>query len=465
MAKVLSPALIRTLTRVVLIVVILAASVGVFVFLQATAGEVEKAGEARAVVRVPVFEAKKVEIQRQWSGQGVAEALDTADIPARVTATIDVIDPCVLVGERVEQGQLLFELDPSDFQSQVAQQTQTLASIAAELRLLEVEEASLTDRLEVAEEDAALAKDEAERVSQLFRQNAAGQQDMDRARRQSLATAQTVIQIRENLEKIPARRAQLQARRDAQQAQLKLTQLNLERTKIVSPISGVIAEVDVEVGENVTVGMRLARVVSLKQIEVVINLPSAARQSVSIGNPVQLTSVSDMMRTWQGQVQRIAPVDSQTSRSMKVYVMVNQADAIQRYLDGDTAVTSGILSPGTFLTGIVTSAAVEQRFVVPARAIRAGKVHVIADGLIETRELKPLYNVEMSLPAIGLPDEQWVVVDDEGLSPGQLITVNMSTTILDGEQVDAVLPDGTLREAATPKTTAESDEEEAGASL
>lgn len=463
MATVFSPALIRTLMRVVLIVLVFVFSLGVFLFLQATAGEVEKADEDRSRVRVPVFVATKVDVQRQWSGQGLAEALDTADIPARVTATIDAIEPCVLVGERIEQGQLLFKLDPSDYERQVVQQQNTLASIAAEIDLLDVEQQGLADRLKLAEEDAALAKDEADRVSQLFSRGAAGQQDMDLTRRQAIAAAQTVIQLRENLEKIPARRAQLEARRDAQEAQLKLSQLNLERTAIASPIPGVIAEVDVEVGENVTPGMRLARVVNLEQIEVTINLPSAARQSVSIGNAMKLTSVSDMNRTWEGQVQRIAPTDSQTSRSMKVYVMVNQSKQIQRYFEGDKSASLKILTPGTFLAGTVTSATREQRFVVPARAIRAGKIHVIADGLIETRKVEPLYNVESSYSEIGLPDEQWVVIGDEGLVPGQLVTVNMSTTILDGESVDAVLPDGTLLEAVPQKTAVESGEQEAGA--
>lgn len=463
MARTLPPALIRTFTRVVLIVLILVFSGGVYMFLSATAGEVEKVDEDRALARVPVFEATKVEIQRQWTGQGVAEAMDNADVPARVSATIDVIEPCVLVGTRVDKGQLLFKLDPSDYERQVAQQKNTVTSIEAEIQLLNVERDRLAERLELAKEEAELAEDEFERVSKLFTSNAAGQQDKDRTRRQSLAAAQTVVQIREQLEKIPGRQAQLQARRDAQEAQLKLSQLNLERTQVTSPIDGVIAAVDVEVGENVTPGMRLTRVVNLQSIEVGLNLPSAARQSVAVGNQVTLTSVSDMARKWHGVIQRVSPDDDETNRTMKVFVLVDQSEAIQQYISGDASakLRAQIMTPGTFLAGIVTSSIREARFVVPARAIRAGKVHVITDGMIETRNVKPIYNIEQSIDSLGLPDRQWVVLEDEGLKPGQMIAVNMSTTVLDGEQVDAVLPDGSMRPARPAKADKPSESDAA----
>ena len=438
------PAVIRLCTRIVLIVVILVISGSIYAYLAATAGEIAASQNTAEPMKVPVFEVRKLPVQRQWLGQGVADAVNTADVPARINATIVKIPNNIQAGETVAKDQLLVELDASDFERQVAQQRNTLASIAAERSLLDVEQQRLKDRLTLAEEDAELAETEAVRVAELFKNGAAGQQDKDRSRRTAIVADQTVVQLREALEKIPARIAQLEARRDAQEASLRLSELNLERTQVASPIAGVLQTVDVEVGENVTAGMRLTRVVNLDNIEVALKLPSGARSTVMIGDPVTLQSVSNQGRTWQGVVGRIAPEDDPRSRTLTVYVNVEQAGVTMNHR----------LAPGTFLTGTVTNSQTEQRFAVPARAIRAERLHVINDGLIETRDVQALYNIETPLPTTGLDDQQWVVLDDDGLTDGDLVMVNMSTSVLDGQRVNPVLPNGESLALPTPPTAA-----------
>ena len=165
-------------TRVVVILLILAMGVGGFVVLWATSGEVAVSDDQAEAPTVPVFKLQRVNVREQWLGQGVAEALDSADLPARVSSTVAWIADDALPGARVKAGDPLIRLDDSDYQRRVSEQKNTLAAADAELEQLKVEAARLKDRLKLAEEEAKLANDETDRVRDLFSKRAANQQDV-----------------------------------------------------------------------------------------------------------------------------------------------------------------------------------------------------------------------------------------------------------------------------------------------
>ena len=106
-------------TRIVVSVVILTASVGIFIGLWMTRPEPQRRTEEQPLRRVVVMQTELVEVRRQFEGFGTAEAMNTADIPARVTATVVVLPDDILPGARVEQGQIIAMLDPTDFERQV----------------------------------------------------------------------------------------------------------------------------------------------------------------------------------------------------------------------------------------------------------------------------------------------------------------------------------------------------------
>ena len=91
-------------TRVVVILLILAMGVGGFVVLWATSGEVAVSDDQAEAPTVPVFKLQRVNVREQWLGQGVAEALDSADLPARVSSTVAWIADDALPGARVKAG-------------------------------------------------------------------------------------------------------------------------------------------------------------------------------------------------------------------------------------------------------------------------------------------------------------------------------------------------------------------------
>ncbi|XHC27270.1 HlyD family efflux transporter periplasmic adaptor subunit [Phycisphaerales bacterium ac7] len=107
--------------------------------------------------------------------------------------------------------------------------------------------------------------------------------EVDRLRRQRTSLEGEREALRQVLNAIPSRRAALQARIASQRAELALAEIDLARSVVRSPISGVIAEVFSDAGDLVSSGSPLARIVDLSTIEVPLQIPAAASRRVAVG--------------------------------------------------------------------------------------------------------------------------------------------------------------------------------------
>lgn len=377
--------------------------------------------------RVNYFTAQPVPVRRQWVGYGTAEAIDSANIPARVTATVTRVRPEALEGNTVTKDQVLVELDNSDFVNQLKIAQQNLEAVQARLAELDTLEASLKQQLDVQKRDTKLAQDELARVSEMFSRAAANQKDLDASERAALSSERNLIQLEETLANIGPRRSQLLAEKAGLESSADIAQKNLDRCQIKSPIDGVIQYVDVEVGENLAPGLRVARVVNVDRIETPLSLTANARPHVRIGDRVRLSSTADPSLAWQGSVTRIAPEDDPATRTFAAYVEVTQgANPDQPRL-----------APGMFVSGVVMESNVQPQIVVPRRSIRTERVMLIRDDMIHSSEVAEAYEYEGELPTFGLPDRQWAVLA-EGVDAGDKVVLNPTRSLSDGQPVQPV---------------------------
>ncbi len=416
--------------RAVVVVVILLIAFVVFQLLASHKQVIPTVDPEQQRQRVKVLRVEPIPVRRQWVGYGTAEAIEVANVAARVSATVLRIPPNVLEGTEVTRGQVLVELDDSDFRDQLQIAEQNLASINARLTELDIQETTLTERRSVESRDRDLARDELDRVRTLFEKSAANQKDLDAAERSLLAAERTLLQVEEQLRALGPRRQQLLSERAALQAQADIARENLSRCRITSPIDGVVQSVDVKIGETLNIGKRVARIVNLDRIQVPLSLPAHARPHVHVGDTIQLTSAAGENLTWQAVVERIAPEDDPTTRTFSVYGIVTQTNPVDQ--------THVPLYPGVFVRGVVVSDDDVPRLVVPRRSIRTERVTKVVDGVLETRPVREAFLIDDRLPITGLPDVEWAVIED-GLKPGDLIVVNPVRSLYDGQQVEAVL--------------------------
>ena len=440
-----SPGALAWAFRVAVVLVLLAVGVGGVFYLYHTAPRPQVVDPLQNALAVPVFEARRVPVARQWRGYGTAAPVNSADIPARVSATVEAIADAAEPGTRVDAGQPLVWLDDSDFVQQVVIAEQRLAEVDAALAQLDTEAASLAERMELEEEDVDLAQAELDRLRELERGGVANQQDLDDGRRALNAARRSRLATREVLDSLPARRQSLQAQRASLEASIEIARLNQRRCTIESPLAGVVQSVDVEVGESLAAGQRVARVVAPTPVEVPLKVPAAARSTLNVGDPVTLRpTAGDAEMSWSTAVTRIAPEEDATTRTVTVYAVLTATPGSDAPGDAGPGTNAPAPpAPGTFLEATVASGRQVERFIVPRRAIRGGRVQAVRDGVAVSVPIETDYVLAQRFPELGLPDDQWAVVEDDGtgLAPGDAVIVNAGSLIPDGQRVDPVLPE------------------------
>jgi len=428
--------LIASGTRLGVGIACLLMAIAAVFLLKKTAPQLEQADRAATARELTVFSAIKPNVNRQWSGYGLAEAQYSANVPARLTATVTEKDTTVLPGAYVNKDSVLAQLDAEDFEQQVEILRQVIENLNQQQHLLDTEEENLKEALLLADESVAIGENELARVQKLVDQKAGRQKDLDDTRLSLVQTKQTRLDLKKQIDGIPSRRLSLKAQISEQQSNLKLAQLSRGRVTITTPIEGILQMFDLELGENIRAGETVARVVDLETLEIPVRLPAAARASVKVGDKVLLQPSNGSSDQVEAKVERISPGDSTDSRTITVYAVLKQPGANKKYAQGDT---TDILVPGQFLSATVVEETQVCSFVIPRRSIRAGRVMVVRDGILDSVPVKSDFAYQGILDDSGLPDEQWMVLtdrgDDELLREGDQIVLNASTSAAVGDDI------------------------------
>lgn len=258
----------------------------------------------------------------QSSGQlkPILSVTVTAKVPGRVVAVHRQM------GDAVQEGDLLVELDDKDLANQLA---------AARAQYTQAE----AQRNEAARQ--------ASRLESLLAQGAVSQQQAEQIRTQATLAA-----------------AQVEAAR----AQLELAESSYEGARITAPADGVLAARYVEPGGMIGAGSPVFQLVDLSTVVVDTGVAEAAINAVRPGVAVQV-SVPALGETFTGQVESVSPqMDAQT-RSFKVRVLLPNPD--------------GALKGGMFAE---VEFPLEERegVLIPVNALVEGSgepyVYVVADG-------------------------------------------------------------------------------------
>ena len=104
---------------------------------------------------------------------------------------------------------------------------------------------------------------------------------------------------------IKSRAQSAEAQADLKKAALDQAGLNLSYTLVLAPVDGVVTNRTVEVGQNVSVGQEMMRVINLDDIWVTANFKETQLKSMRVGQPVTI-HVDTNGKEYKGHVQSIA---------------------------------------------------------------------------------------------------------------------------------------------------------------
>ncbi len=263
---------------------------------------------------------------------GTIEPLDEVDVASELSGILREV--VVQAGDTVEAGQVLARLDPEMLEAQADQARAQLR--AAEASLLQFQAAL---RLAARNRDTATAL-------------AAEGAGADDAAQQATSVYEQAVATRN------AARAQVRAGR----AVLRLAEVNLERSVITAPISGVVLTRNAEVGQAVVSAFQTQTLFVIAQdlgnMQVVLEIDEADIARVRVGQEVRFTVAAHPERTFLGSLVRVglAPKPSFQVVTYEAIVAVDNADKA--------------LVPGMTASASIVTAVHPDVLVVPNAALR-----------------------------------------------------------------------------------------------
>lgn len=303
---------------------------------------------------------------------GSVSAWQEAIIGAEVNG-LAIQEVLVNVGDQVKRGQVIARFNDRSIQAELAQAQANLAETQA--AMLEAE--GNAQRARSIQDTGALSK---QQIEQLF-----GNEASTRARYQSA------------------------------QAALNAQKIKLNQTMLVALDNGVISKRDATVGQVVSAGQELFRLIRQGRIEWRGEFNSENIGKIQLGMEVLITLPDNTQLT--GRVRALAPTTETTTRNTLVYVDIPNQKA----------------RPGMFAKGEIKLAEMET-YTLPNSAIvmRDGYTYVMQiDNTNHIRQKKITIgkrNAEL-VEVIGLPDIHATYVASGGafLSDGDLVRVTKST--------------------------------------
>lgn len=309
------------------------------------------------------------------------------------------------------------------------------AHVTAGEPLIRLAEESLRARLEQTKEgvpvaqarleDACLRRDrsrrELDRTRRLAEQNVASEDRLD-ALQYGFDSARVACE---------AAKAELAQAR----ANLRAAESELSKTLIVAPFDGVVAEVNVEVGEWVTPSPPLLTspavidLIDPTSIYVSAPMDEVDAGAIVMGLPVKVSVDSRPGQSFPGRVARVAPyvLDTEAqNRTLEIEVSIDDPKIAESLLPGTSADAEVILETRADVVRIPTSA-----------LLRSEKVLVLEDGILVERAVE-----------LGLRNWQYAEVRS-GLELGETVVVALdSKAVVAGARAVASVPEPEL-EAAT----------------
>ena len=318
---------------------------------------------------------------------GAAKAGIESKISFKVSGTLQSL--MLEIGDAIRKGELIAEIDPRDYELQVEEAEASLAHSRAQ---------------------AVNAEANFNRVRGLFERNNASQADYDAARATQDSARALVRSIQKKLE---------------------LAKLQVSYTRLESPIDGAVAEVSVEVNENVRSGQTIVVLNAGARPEVEVALPEMLIREIRQGMPARVFFDAIPNREFSGTVTEVGVAATKGLKTYPVTVLLDRPDT--RILPGMAAEVSFRFSSGNE----------PLRHVLPPHAVG------------EDREGKFVYVVTAKGGGRGTVERRPVAVGElvgerasagleivEGLRDGEMVVTVGVSRIEDGQEVILQKPDG-----------------------
>lgn len=220
------------------------------------------------------------DIENTISSAGSLKPSIYVDVGAQVSGQLQKL--YVEVGDIVEEGQLLAEIDARTQQSRVDASRSAIEALEAQI---ESRTASLK-----------LSRANADRQTRLMEANATSQQDFDTAVSNLASAEASVIQLEKQIQQ--------------SRSSLSTEETQLEYTRIYAPITGTVVSIEMNEGRTLNANQQaptILRVADLTTMTIETEISEADIGNLKKGMSIYFTTLSGGNRRWFGELRQILP--------------------------------------------------------------------------------------------------------------------------------------------------------------
>jgi macrolide-specific efflux system membrane fusion protein len=293
---------------------------------------------------------QKGDLEDTVSATGTLQPRDYVDVGTQVSGQIKRLH--VEIGDAVDKGQLLAEIDSTVYLSRVE-------GTQAQLRH---QQAQLAER----QANLRLAEQKAQRQANMMREQA--------------TTAEAVQVAQAELAAAKAQISSLRAQIQQTQSTLRGDRANLEYTKIYAPMAGTVVTQAAKEGQTLNANQSapvVLRIADLSSMTVQTQVSEADVSRLRLGMPVYFTTLGDQGKRWYGELRQINP----TPEVLNNVVLYN---ALFDVPNADGTLMTQMTAQVFFVV-----AEAKDAVLVPLNALDRNTVRVVReDGSIEHREVQ-----------------------------------------------------------------------------
>ncbi len=354
--------------------------IGILVFysLVATKPVAETVQRQAVFSTVEVWLAEPTEHQVVIESQGVVEPVHVTDLASEVGGRVKFLSPEFEVGQRFQEGQVILEIDSSDYEAIQAKANSELA----EAKLYLIKERALSQQASRDWEALGKGKDPNDLV----------------LRKPQLETAL--------------------ARVVAAKAALEKSERDLERTKIRSPYESKIKNTNIELGSLLSPGTTIGSIYSADKYEIRLPVSISDYDFVEFDFSSEVsfqTDIAGAQYKWTGQLLR---TESQVDRSSQSIFLVASIE--------NSELKNKFLVPGIYLKAKLFGKKIKDTYSVPRGAL-IGKNRIIIALENDTVSFKEVTIIRSSREE---------VIISEGISKGDRIVTTPIPNAIEGMKVN-----------------------------
>ena len=238
---------------------------------------------------------KTEDVRVTLKGYGELKALNSVSISTEISGRIVHVNPHLESGKIIPRNAVLFKIDPRIYTARLQEAKASLEQLKNAVLMLEKQTAIDRERQKTIHRNRDLAQLEFKRIQQLYEVNNVGTRSgVDRAEQAYNAAVDQADQMDRALALYPLQIQEVKSSIASANARVAIANINLRQCQVMSPFTGRVKNVSIEIGQFVSPGQPVVTLADDSLLEIQVPLDARDARQWLLFNQ---TSVEDPT-TW-----------------------------------------------------------------------------------------------------------------------------------------------------------------------